>query len=156
MASLKDMISNHLTIFILLVFAGTVCGAASVDIDGSGVVDFNDLAIMGDYWLDAGPVADIWGADGNSDGVVDGLDFAVLGRSWRIDTNEVIGGLTSEAIEFSDQQVMATQVGWSNFSNHPKHTGPETDPDNHYEIWLPYGNGEWMQPTAGIKRDAYD
>ena len=147
MASLKDIISNHLTIFILLVFAGTVCGAASVDIDGSGVVDFNDLAIMQYYWLDAGPVADIWGADGNSDGVVDGLDFSVLGGSWLDDTSETIGALVAEAQEFSGQQLLATHAGAASYTSYPKMTEPETDPDNHYAVWQLKASSDW---TSGF------
>jgi len=145
MASLKDIIPNHLTIFVLLVFVSTTLGAASVDIDGSGMVDFNDLMIMQDYWLDTGPVADIAGPDGNSDGIVDEFDFAVLGQNWLNDTNETIAALIAEATEFADQQIWDIHATWSNYNTlYPKQTQHnESDPNNHYAEWDEVSNSDW-------------
>ncbi len=132
---------------LLTAWGSSAFGAASADIDGSGKVDFNDLAIMQKYWLGAGPVADIGGADGNSDGVVDGVDFSVLGGSWLDDTSETIRALVTEAVEFSSEQVAATHAGWSDFSNHPKQTIYDSDFNDHYEIWEVKSNSDW---TSGF------
>ena len=134
---MRLLVLKLMAVLVLLTAWGSIAfGAASVDIDGSGRVDINDLAVMQKYWLGAGPVADIWGADGNSDGVVDGLDFAVLGGSWYVDTNEVIGGLTSEALEFSEQQVWATNAGAPSYTNYPYATLDDGDADEEpYDIW---------------------
>ncbi len=142
------MLRNMVFILILMSFlTSSVCDAATVDIDGSGRVDVNDLSIMQYYWLDAGPVADIGGADGNSDGMVNGLDFAVLGESWLDYTSETIRELVAEAVEFSSNRVAATQAGWSVFSNHPKQTIYDSNFDNHYEIWEEKANSDW---TSGF------
>ncbi len=137
------LFSELLLYFVLLVFVSTALGAASVDIDGSGVVDFNDLVIMQDYWLGPGPVADIGGADGNSDGIVNGQDFAVVGANWHTQTSEIIGGLVTEAFEFSGQQLMAIHTGASSYTDYPKQTVHDSNLDNHYEIWDLKSSSDW-------------
>ena len=57
---------SSLVVFVMCFLAQLAYGSAGADIDGSGIVDFNDLVIMQDYWLGPGPVADIGGADGNN------------------------------------------------------------------------------------------
>ena len=53
------------------------------DITGNGIVDFEDLAILADQWLQPPgiPSADI-APSPNGDGIVNFLDFAVLAGHW--------------------------------------------------------------------------
>jgi rhamnogalacturonyl hydrolase YesR len=51
------------------------------DINGDGKVDFKDLKILTDNWLDNWPTADIFPPEG--DGIVNFLDFAVLAEDWK-------------------------------------------------------------------------
>ena len=120
---MRSLCFKAAAILVLVTVLGSCAfGAASVDIDGSGEVNFEDFAIMGDYWHHSGPVADIGGADGNSDGIVDMLDIAVLCESWLDDTSETIGTLAAEAMEFSRQQIWATHVGASSYTAYPSTT----------------------------------
>jgi rhamnogalacturonyl hydrolase YesR len=50
------------------------------DIDGDGDVDFDDLKILADNWLEDYPTADIFPTGG--DGIINFLDFAVLAQDW--------------------------------------------------------------------------
>jgi len=146
MNSLKNpsRINSLNYLLILLVFSCTAWAGSSADIDGSGRIDFNDFAIMGNYWYDSGPVADIGGVDGNSDGITDMLDIAVLGGSWLDDTNEVIAAKIAEATEFSADRVWATHATWSyHNTRYPKQTIYDTNYDNHYEKWESVTNSDW-------------
>jgi len=133
------------TTLILVGFAtSSVCGAATADIDGSGMVDFNDLAVIQGYWLGVGPPADIAGADGNSDGVVDGLDFAVLGQNWLDDTSETIAALVTEALEFSGQQLIAIHTSVSSYTDYPYATRDDDDADEEpYDYWELRASSDW-------------
>jgi rhamnogalacturonyl hydrolase YesR len=51
------------------------------DIDGDSDVDFYDLKVLTDNWLDDEPAADIFPAEG--DGIINLLDFAELAQDWR-------------------------------------------------------------------------
>jgi len=146
---MRLLVFKLMAVWVFLTALGVgVCGAAGVDIDGSGRVDFNDLAVMQKYWLESGPVADIWGADGNSDGVVDGLDFSLLGGSWLVNTSETIGALVAEAVEFSADQVWATHADWTDYNVlYPKQTVYDSNYDNHYEIWEKQTPSDW---TSGF------
>jgi unsaturated rhamnogalacturonyl hydrolase len=50
------------------------------DIDGDGDVDFDDLKILADNWLEDYPSADIFPPGG--DGIINFLDFAALAQDW--------------------------------------------------------------------------
>jgi rhamnogalacturonyl hydrolase YesR len=50
------------------------------DIDGDGKVDFKDLKILTDNWLDDEPAADIYPSEG--DGIINLLDFAEFAKDW--------------------------------------------------------------------------
>lgn len=50
------------------------------DIDGDGDVDFDDLKILADNWLEDYPTADIFPSGG--DGIINFLDFAALANDW--------------------------------------------------------------------------
>jgi hypothetical protein len=51
------------------------------DIDDSGEVDYGDMLVLVDNWLDTGSCVR---ADINFDGIVDFKDFAILTRDWRL------------------------------------------------------------------------
>ncbi len=63
-------------------FAGVDIGAYELqvyDVTGTGSVDFTDIRLLADSWLQEGLSMP---ADLNVDGVVDGRDFALFGEGW--------------------------------------------------------------------------
>lgn len=57
-----------------------VSGRSLADFNGDGLVDFEDLAELSDYWLQDEPPIDI--APPGSDGIINFLDFAKFAESW--------------------------------------------------------------------------
>lgn len=56
-------------------------GYLLVDFNHDGIVDFGDLELLADGWLQAGSVADI-APSPNGDGIVDFRDYAILTEYW--------------------------------------------------------------------------
>jgi len=57
-----------------------VSGRSLADFNGDGLVDFEDLAELSDYWLQDEPLIDI--APPGGDGIINFLDFAKFAESW--------------------------------------------------------------------------
>jgi hypothetical protein len=64
-----------------LVMNGQFTGQPWADLNDDGSVDFADLGIFCDYWLDSEPSVDV--APTCGDGIVDFLDFAIFAESWQ-------------------------------------------------------------------------
>jgi Dockerin type I domain len=98
--------------------AGTVSGGTpqkihmETDIDGSGVVDIEDVRIIAENWLSTGCSCPSYcsGADVNLDGVVDLYDLAMIAMDW-LDGGGGGGGFWSET--FDSDPAWSTQGEWA-------------------------------------------
>jgi hypothetical protein len=61
----------------------TVVNAIPGDFEPDGDVDFNDLSVLAEYWLESNQPGCIADLDGDCD--VDFIDFAILILNWRKD-----------------------------------------------------------------------
>jgi len=57
------------------------------DLNGDGIVNAQDLAVIGSHWLRAGPVG-----DANGDGLVNTQDIAVIASHWLAGTGSGTSG----------------------------------------------------------------
>jgi hypothetical protein len=66
-------------------------GRLGGDLNGSGIVDWNDILLLTDYWL-ANPAGSVPYAGVNDDDIVDFRDYALLAQNWMNSANPVFKG----------------------------------------------------------------
>jgi glycoprotein endo-alpha-1,2-mannosidase len=80
------------------------------DLDGSGQVNYNDLFILTNYWLED-PAGSEPFAGVNDDDIVDFADYALLANNWKVQASPVFKG-NQDANSYDPNLVLNTTYYW--------------------------------------------